>query len=438
MMREDWVAVEYKTLVDKVSTVSQKLKQKEYLPEGKLAVVDQGQELIGGYTDDESKQLDCALPVIVFGDHTKIVKLINFPFAPGADGTKVLQPKKPILPRYISYLTKILVFKIEDKGYARHYQHIEKQYFPLAPLPEQRAIVAKIEQLFSELDNGITNLKAAKAKLAIYRQAVLNFVMVDGKSVFISDVVEELTQGWSPKCINQSTSNPEEWAVIKTSAIQSGKFLEFENKILPETLTPREQHEIQKKDILITRAGPRVRVGVCCLVKRTRPKLINCDKVYRIRLKQYMVLPEFFEYMMNSPEYVNKIEEIKTGGNDSGLNLTQNRFLNLKIPLPSIEEQKQIVLEIETRLSICDNILRNIEEGLAKAEALRQSILKKAFEGKLLNETELAACRQQPDWEPAEKLLARIQRHRRDAMHGVSTTTTTMATKTATTTTKTK
>ena len=147
-----------------------------------------------------------------------------------------------------------------------------------------------------------------------------------------------------------------------------------------------------------------------------------------------MVLPDFFEYMMNSPEYVNKIEEIKTGGNDSGLNLTQNRFLNLKIPLPSIEEQKQIVLEIETRLSICDNI----EEGLAKAEALRQSILKKAFEGKLLNETELAACRQQPDWEPAEKLLARIQRHRRDAMHGVSTTTTTMATKTATTTTKTK
>ena len=151
-----------------------------------------------------------------------------------------------------------------------------------------------------------------------------------------------------------------------------------------------------------------------------------------------MVLPDFFKYMINSPEYVNNIEEIKTGGNDSGLNLTQNLFLNLKIPLPSIEEQKQIVLEIETRLSICDNILRNIEEGLAKAEALRQSILKKAFEGKLLNETELAACRQQPDWEPAEKLLARIQRHRRDAMHGVSTTTTTMAAKTATTTTKTK
>ena len=108
----------------------------------------------------------------------------------------------------------------------------------------------------------------------------------------------------------------------------------------------------------------------------------------------------------------------------------------LVIPVPSIEEQKQIVQEIETRLSVCDNILRNIEEGLEKAEALRQSILKKAFEGKLLNEIELAACRQQPDWEPAEKLLARIQRHRRDAMHGVSTTTTTMATKTATTTTK--
>jgi len=82
--------------------------------------------------------------------------------------------------------------------------------------------------------------------------------------------------------------------------------------------------------------------------------------------------------------------------------------------------------------------LRNIEGGLVKAEALRQSILKKAFEGKLLNEVELATCRQQPDWEPAEKLLAWIQRHRRDAMHGVSTTTTTMATTTTTTTTTTK
>ena len=129
--------------------------------------------------------------------------------------------------------------------------------------------------------------------------------------------------------------------------------------------------------------------------------------------------------------------EVKSFGvNQSNINGT--KLKKYPFPFTSLEEQEQIVQEIEIRLSVCDNILRNIEEGLEKAEALRQSILKKAFEGKLLNETELAACRQQPDWEPAEKLLARIQRHRRDAMHGVSTTTTTMATKTATTTTEKK
>ena len=90
-------------------------------------------------------------------------------------------------------------------------------------------------------------------------------------------------------------------------------------------------------------------------------------------------------------------------------NLTLEICRNTEIPLPTLPEQTQIVQKIETRLSVCDNILANIEEGLEKSEALRQSILKKAFEGKLLSETELKACRKEPDWEPAEKLLKRIQ-----------------------------
>ena len=72
-------------------------------------------------------------------------------------------------------------------------------------------------------------------------------------------------------------------------------------------------------------------------------------------------------------------------------------------------EQAKIVQEIETRLSVCDNILNNIDQGIEKAEVLRQSILKKAFEEKLLNEAELQACRKKPDLEPAEKLLKRIK-----------------------------
>jgi type I restriction enzyme S subunit len=73
MMRGDWIEIKYKDAVDKISTANQKIKQKEYLPQGSYPVIDQGQELIGEYTNDKSKLLDCKLPVIVFGDHTIIV-----------------------------------------------------------------------------------------------------------------------------------------------------------------------------------------------------------------------------------------------------------------------------------------------------------------------------------------------------------------------------
>jgi len=172
-VRKDWDKLQYKYVVDKISTTKHKIKQKDYLQRGQIPIIDQGKEVIGGYANDETRILKYDLPLIVFGDHTKVVKLINFCFVPGADGTKVLKPRNFVYPKYIAFLTEILVFKIKDKGYARHYQHIEKQELPIAPLPEQRAIVAKLEQLFSKLDNSVKNLKSAKNKLEIYRQAVL-------------------------------------------------------------------------------------------------------------------------------------------------------------------------------------------------------------------------------------------------------------------------
>ena len=283
----------------------------------------------------------------------------------------------------------------------------------LPPLPIQRAIVSKIESLFSSLDNGIADLKKAQEQLKIYRQAVYASTLTWENLTPISDLVNNLSQGWSPKCINQNSSDPNQWAVIKTSAIQSGRFIEYENKILPETLEPREQHEIIKDDILITRAGPRVRVGICCLVKKTRPKLINCDKVYRLKLKKEKIIPQYFEYALNSPVALSKIEKMKTGSSDSGLNLTQKIFLKLEIPFPDLSEQKILIREIESRLSVCDKVEENIKNSLIKAKALRQSILKKAFEGKLLTAVEIEKCKQEADYEPASVLLERIKKEKK-------------------------
>jgi len=84
-------------------------------------------------------------------------------------------------------------------------------------------------------------------------------------------------------------------------------------------------------------------------------------------------------------------------------------------PLCSKEEQHQIVQEIESRLSVCDNVEQSITESLEKAKALRQSILKKAFEGNLLSEAEITACKAAPDYEPASVLLEKIKAEKKKA-----------------------
>ena len=89
--------------------------------------------------------------------------------------------------------------------------------------------------------------------------------------------------------------------------------------------------------------------------------------------------------------------------------ITLGIIQELPFPLFSLQEQTQIVQEIESRLSVCDKMEQSITESIEKAEALRQSILKKAFEGKLLSEAEIAQCKQAADYEPASELLKKIK-----------------------------
>ena len=110
--------------------------------------------------------------------------------------------------------------------------------------------------------------------------------------------------------------------------------------------------------------------------------------------------------MSTRQTYSQLINEVH-GATRPRINTTQLK--NIGVPLFSSAEQRQLIQEIESRLSVCDKVEEAIKESLGKAEALRQSILKKAFEGKLLSEAELESCRKEPDWEPAEKLLERIK-----------------------------
>ena len=157
---KDWKWVKLDEICNKISLNKIKIKQKDYLEEGTFPVVDQGQDLIGGYYNDEALLIPDEPPYIVFGDHTKAKKYINFKFIAGADGVKVLKAKDSVDAKFLFH--SLFTIKIEDKGYARHFQLLEKELFPLPPKPTQQAIVSKIEELFSELDKGIENLHTAQ------------------------------------------------------------------------------------------------------------------------------------------------------------------------------------------------------------------------------------------------------------------------------------
>lgn len=192
-------------------------------------------------------------------------------------------------------------------------------------------------------------------------------------------------QGWSPQCEKGPSTSEKDWGVLKTTAIQPGNFLDYENKKLPVHLEPKTQHEVKKGDLLITCAGPRNRCGIVCLVRKTRKRLMISGKMYRFRIDEEKATPDFIEAFLLSQKAWKEIDKMKTGISDSGLNLTHGRFRKLLIPIPSITTQLTIVAKIEELFSEIENGIKSLFTAKEQLKKYRQSVLKWAFEGKLTN-----------------------------------------------------
>ncbi len=168
--------VEYKTVEDVSSTLSPKIKIKStnYLPSGKYPVIDQGQDFIGGYTNLEDV-FPCG-KYVIFGDHTCTVKYVDFSFAQGADGVKVLVAKSVILPKYLYYCMSNIRMTTE---YARHWTKMRSQYIPVPPLPIQQEIVRILdhfEMICTDLTVGLpAEIEARQKQYEYYRDKLLAF-----------------------------------------------------------------------------------------------------------------------------------------------------------------------------------------------------------------------------------------------------------------------
>jgi type I restriction enzyme S subunit len=408
----DWSWVKLGDAIEKIPITGIKLKQKEYLQKGKYPVVDQGQELIGGYSNDESLVVDSPLPLIVFGDHTKVKKFIDFKFIAGADGIKVLRPKKYYNSKLFYYFLHCI--KFPDKGYARHFQYVEKVFIPLLPLPEQNIIVDKIEELFSELDSGVAAIKKAKEQIKTYRQAVLEYafsgrlfdplspIQVVGdinkaaepkttygkqlpegwKWVKLEEVCEKIQDGshFSPK--NQYNQKGEGRYLYLTSKNIRNNYLDLTNvcyvdKAFHDSIYRR--CNPQYGDILLTKDG--ANTGNVTLNTLTE-EFSLLSSVCIIKTSKEKLLPQFVKYYLQSPIGFKEVVGAMSGTAIKRIILKHIKEAN--IILPPIIKQNSIVNEIEKRFSEADNLEKAIDNSLAKAETLRQSILKQAFEGKLV------------------------------------------------------
>src|ERR1035441_380049 len=141
-----------------------------------------------------------------------------------------------------------------------------------------------------------------------------------------------LHQGWSPQCDKVPSPSEVVWGVLKTTSIQAGEFQPEHNKLLPKNLESRPLIEVKEGDILITCAGPRVRCGVSCLVRQTRKRLMMSGKMYRFRVGADHTDSRYVEAFLQTEQARLAIDKMNTGSSDSGLNLTHDRFRQLRIP----------------------------------------------------------------------------------------------------------
>jgi type I restriction enzyme S subunit len=260
----------------------------------------------------------------------------------------------------------------------------------LPPLEEQHCIVTKLDSVLGRSKRARDELTRVprlveRCQEALFENAFCG-TLTEAAPIpkSIRSLIKRLDQGWSPKCLSRPAESGE-WGVIKTTAIQPVRFHSSENKALPASLAPRPNLQIACNDVLITRAGPRSRVGISCIVDDARPHLMLCDKAYRLRVDSQLIEPAYLAMALNTPRALSVIERLKTGMSDSGLNLTQTKFLDIEIPWVPLSEQRYIIDYLQKSLASLEQGRRYVSRTMALLDRLNETILTKAF-GELLTQ----------------------------------------------------
>lgn len=270
---------------------------------------------------------------------------------------------------------------------------------PLPPLPEQQAIAAKIEELLSDLENGKQQLQTAGQQLKVYRQSLLKWAF-EGK-LTNKDVKDgELPKGWNLLKLKDITLEKEGLRRGPFgSAIKKEFFVPYGYKVYEQGnainndpyrgeyfVNETKYQELIKfkvmpNDLIVSCSG--VTLGRICEIPSDAKEGIINQALLRIRLKNTLILNKYFIFQFRGALFQKKIFDQSQGTAMPNL-VGIKDFKEIEILVPPINAQEKIINELESKLTVCDKIEETINHSLQQAETLRQSILKKAFEGKLV------------------------------------------------------
>ena len=381
-MKNEWKLYELGQLLIYEQPTAYIVHSTDYSDNYDIPVLTAGKSFILGYTNETDGVFD-KLPVIIFDDFTTATQYVNFKFKVKSSAMKILNINTElVLPKYIFYRMQIIHF--DHSTHKRYWiQEYSKLKVAIPPIAEQQRIVTRIEELFSELDSAVETLQKTKQQLSVYRKSVLQDAFL---GEYPRKKLSEFSKAFGGYAFKSKLYTDEgHYVVVKIGNVKSQKFDfsrdftktdEISEKIL-------EKYLLLQGDCLITLTGTRGKrdYGFVAMIKDEKNYLLN-QRVAAIRFNKDVAIPEFYQYYLSSPVFRDLFFTYETGNVGQG-NVGMKALLEPEVILPSIEEQKRIINIIENRMSVCDNLDQTVASALLQAEAMRQSILKKAFEGRL-------------------------------------------------------
>lgn len=376
-MKKGWT---YKKFVDCINKIpkQRQVKSKDYLSSGLYPIVSQEKELVSGYWNDEDYLYKHDKPIIIFGDHTKEIKYIDFDFVVGADGTQILQPKDDIDSRFFYYA--LLATPIRSLGYARHFKLLKEKSFLIPKLTEQKRIVKQLDATFEQIDE----LKAyAEKQLAEARalfQKSLAKAMEPKKGweeKKVKDLSLLITKGSSPKWQGNSYVDSDGILFVTSENVREGNLVLNPAKYVDKSFNQKQRRSILKKDdVLVNIVG--ASIGRAAIFDIDVEDANINQAVCLVRPDKQRLSPHYLCLFLNSEHAFNQYTAMVK--DTARANLSLENIGSLIINIPPLSEQQRIVERLD---SISENVRKyeDIQRKIiAECDALKQALLRQVFE----------------------------------------------------------